>query len=83
MSEKWNDLDRNTKSYISTQSAGVRQANRFVALMDNFNRVQEINNELMRSGGTLNQNYVKYLNSVEASANRARVSFEQMWIEEG
>lgn len=80
LSLQWGDLDQNTKMYIATQGAGVRQANRFLATMDNFNRVQQINNDLMGAGGTLNKSYAKYLDSVEASANRARASFEEMWI---
>ena len=72
--------DRNTKMYISTQAAGTRQQNRFLAIMDNFNRVMEINEELMDSAGTLSESYSIYLNSVEASANRTKASLEQMWI---
>ena len=80
LSTKWGDLDKNTQMYIATQSAGVLQQNRFIAIMDNFNRVQEIHNDLVSTGGELNQNYAKYLDSVEASANRARASFEEMWV---
>ena len=49
--------------------------------MENFGRVQGINNELMEAGGTLNESYAIYLDSVEASANRAQASFEAMWID--
>jgi TP901 family phage tail tape measure protein len=81
LNEKWGTLDKNTKMYIATQAAGVRQQNRFLAIMDNYNRVQEIQNELVGAAGTTNEQYAAYLNSVEAAANRAKVAFEQMWIE--
>ncbi len=76
----WGDLDKNTKSYISTQAAGIRQQNRFAALIGGFNRVLEINNELTESGNTLNESYSIYLNSVEAAANKASVSLSNLWI---
>lgn len=80
LSNIWNNLDKNTKMYIATQAAGVRQQNRFLAIMESFGRIQEVNNELMESGGSLNEAYSVYLNSVEASANRAKASLQQMWI---
>jgi len=76
----WDTLDKNTKMYIATQAAGVRQQNRFLAIMENFNRVLEIENQLMDAGGTTNLYYARYLNSVEAAANRSRVALEQLWI---
>lgn len=76
----WNSLDKNTQQYVSTQVAGVRQISRFQALMQNYNRSLEINNELMDASGTLNEQYSKYLKSAEASAQSAKVAFEQMWM---
>ena len=80
LSETWGTLDKNTKMYIATQAAGLRQQNRFLAIMDNYNRVQEIGNELTDAAGTTMQQYSKYLDSVEASANKAQVAFEKMWL---
>lgn len=80
LNKVWGNLDKNTKMYISTQAAGVRQQNRFLAIMDNFNRVQEINNELIDSGGTLTGAYGVYLDSVEASANKTKAALQEMWI---
>ena len=80
LSEKWLYLDKNTKLYIATQAAGVRQQNRFLAIMENYNRTQEIQNELVDVAGTTNKQYAEYLNSVEAAANRAKVAVEQMWL---
>lgn len=77
---KWSSLDKNTQQYLSTQIAGVRQISRFQALMENYNRSLEINNELMDASGTLNEQYSKYLNSAEAAAQNAKVAFEQMWM---
>ncbi|HSH52727.1 MAG TPA: phage tail tape measure protein, partial [Bacteroidales bacterium] len=76
----WGDLDKNTKMYIATQAAGTRQQNRFLAIMNSFTRIQEINNELMESGGTLVEGYATYLNSVEAASNKAKASLENLWV---
>ncbi len=80
LSYKWKDLDKNTQMYVATQAAGVRQQNRFLAIMDNYSRVLEINNQLTDAAGTTNLHYSRYLNSVEAAANRTQVAIEQLWI---
>lgn len=80
LSIKWNNLDKNTKMYIATQAAGVRQQNRFLAIMENYNRVQEIQNQLTDAAGTSNKQYAEYLKSTEAAANRAKVAMQQMWL---
>lgn len=80
LSYKWKDLDKNTQMYVATQAAGVRQQNRFLAIMGNYSRVLEINNQLTDAAGTTNLHYSRYLNSVEAAANRTQVAIEQLWI---
>lgn len=74
----WESLDKNTKNYIATAAAGANQRNRFLAIMNNFNRVQEVHNELMASEGTLNQSYGVYIDSIEAKYNRLEVTLERI-----
>gem|GEM_PF-2904425 len=81
LSGEWVGLTKNQKAYVATQAAGVRQQNRFFALMNNFNRTQQIHNELINSAGTLTQGYSTYLTGLEASSNRAQVALEKLWIE--
>lgn len=80
LSVGWEGLDKNTRAYIATQAAGVRQQNRFFALMDNFNKVQAINNDLTHSAGTLQQSYMTYLDSTEASSKRLQASLDKLWM---
>ena len=80
LSELWPTLDKNTKAYIATQAAGVRQQNRFFALMGDFNRVQAINNDLTYAAGTLQQSYATYLTSSEAASKRLQASIQQLWV---
>lgn len=72
LNKVWGTLDKNTQNYIATASAGANQRNRFLAIMENFNRVQQIHNELLDADGTLTQGYGVYLDSVEASMNRLK-----------
>ena len=80
LSGVWGDLDKNTKSYIATQAAGVRQQNRFFAVMDNFNKVQAINNDLAFAAGTLQSSYATYMTGTEAAAQRLKSTLDKLWM---
>jgi TP901 family phage tail tape measure protein len=76
LSEKWDSLDKNTQRYIATIMAGNRQQSRFIALVDNWERLDEIsnvaNNEADDAG--LLQ-YSKTLDSLDAKINNLKTSF--------
>lgn len=74
----WETLDKNQQAYVATQAAGVRQQNRFFAIMNNFNRVQAINNDLLASSGDLNRAQATYMTSLEASQNRYKTALESL-----
>ena len=76
----WDDLDRNTQAYVATQAAGTRQQNRFYAVMNNFNKVQGVQNDLLNAGGSLQKAYSTYTDSSEAATKRLKASMERMWI---
>jgi hypothetical protein len=42
LSGKWNTLDKNTQRYIATIAAGSRQQSRFIAMMQDYGRTQEL-----------------------------------------
>jgi TP901 family phage tail tape measure protein len=42
LSSKWDGLDKNTQRYIATIAAGSRQQSRFIAMMSNYGRTQEL-----------------------------------------
>jgi TP901 family phage tail tape measure protein len=42
LSSKWDSLDKNTQRYIATIMAGNRQQSRFIALVDNWERLDEV-----------------------------------------
>lgn len=77
----WDTLTKNQQAYIATTSAGVRMQNRFFAVMNNFERVKTITDATAQSANAMNRAYTTYLDSVEASSNRAKAAMEQLWIE--
>jgi TP901 family phage tail tape measure protein len=76
---QWDSLNKNTKAYLATQIAGVRQQNRFFAVMSDFNRVLEIQNQLVNAKGTLDTGYEVYLSGIEAQANATKSALEGLY----
>ncbi len=84
--EDWNKYSENTQRAIAT-TLGIRQFNRFSSLMEGFSssigetsRYIEIYDEALNASGETNKQYVVYLDSVAAANNRAKASFEKMFI---
>jgi TP901 family phage tail tape measure protein len=42
LSSKWGGLDKNTQRYIATIAAGSRQQSRFIAMMQDYGRTQQL-----------------------------------------
>ena len=80
LSYKWQELDWNTKAYIANLWAGMEQQSSFIAVMENFNRVQSIHNDLLNSAGTLSQRYAEQLNSIQGSTGNVIESFGKMYV---
>lgn len=77
LSGVWEELDQNTKNYVATSAAGAQQRNRFLAIMENFNRVQQIHSDLLISEGTLMDGYGMYLDSTEAKIKSFTSTLEE------
>lgn len=73
----WNDLDKNTQRYIATQTAGARQQSRFIAMMQNNARTQELLSYAYDSEGASQKQFEKTLDSLEAKINK----FKNAWNE--
>jgi hypothetical protein len=57
LSEKWNTLDTNTQRYIATIAAGSRQQSRFIAMMQDHGRTQELVVAANNSAGASNEQF--------------------------
>lgn len=75
----WNTLDNRTQSYISTAMAGVRQASRFLTLMEGQAETVDMYNVAMEAAGTTQESYNRYLQSTEAYLNRLKATGEGVW----
>jgi TP901 family phage tail tape measure protein len=51
LSSKWDGLDKNTQRYIATIAAGSRQQSRFIAMMSDYGRTQELVTAANNSAG--------------------------------
>jgi TP901 family phage tail tape measure protein len=65
LAKKWDSLDTNTQRYIATIAAGSRQQSRFIAMMSDYGRTQELVGEAQNSAGASSKQYEKTLDSLE------------------
>jgi hypothetical protein len=64
LAEKWDTLDVKTQRYIATTAAGSRQQSRFIAMMSNYGRTQELVSAANNSAGASQEQYAKTLESL-------------------
>lgn len=75
---KWSKLTSVEKSAIATQVAGTRQANIFIATMDNYNKVTDATKVSQDSAGTATEKYEHYLDSLDAKVNQFISTWDKM-----
>lgn len=66
LASKWDTLDMNTQRYIATIAAGSRQQSRFVAMMSDYSRTQELVNAANNAAGASNEQFAKTLDSLQS-----------------
>lgn len=70
LAERWDSLDLATQRYLATQAAGSRQQSRFLAMMSNYSRTQELVKAAYNSTGASQKQFEKTLDSLEAKINK-------------
>lgn len=80
LSEKWDSLDKNTQRYIATIMAGNRQQSRFIALVDNWERLDEVAAAAQDSEDAGLLQYAKTLDSLETKLNNIKTSFQEFYM---
>ena len=86
LSSKWGTLDKNTQRYIATIAAGSRQQSRFIAMMQDYNRTQELVTAANNSSGASNRQFEKTMDSLEAKLqklNNAWTEFSTSLLDNG
>ena len=76
---KWETLDKNQQVALAQTTAGVRQYNQFMALFDNWDKVEQNLTLAATAEGTLDQQAEIYAESWEAASNRVRASLEGLF----
>ena len=80
LSEKWDGLDKNTQRYIATIMAGNRQQSRFIALVDNWERLDEVSAAAANSADAGLLQYAKTLDSLDTKLNTLKTNFQQFYM---
>ena len=77
LSSKWDSLDKNTQRYIATIAAGSRQQSRFIAMMSDYGRTQELVTAANNSAGASQKQYEKTLDSLESKLNELKNAWQE------
>ena len=76
LSSKWADLDTNTQRYIATIAAGSRQQSRFIAMMSDYSRTQELVSAANSSAGASNEQFEKTMDSLESKLSELKNAWD-------
>lgn len=76
LSSKWDGLDTNTQRYIATIAAGSRQQSRFIAMMSDYGRTQELVSAANSSAGASNKQFEKTMDSLQSKLNELKNAWD-------
>lgn len=79
VAKSWNTYSSVQQASIAKAFSGTRQQNRFLALMEGYNKTLELTEDAANSAGTAVEKFNKsYKESLEAKTNTLQASFESM-----
>ena len=78
LGRKWDTLNTNQQAAVAKALAGTRQQSRLIAMMSDYERVIELQEIAQRSAGATSAQASVYLQGIEASLNKIRVSYEKI-----
>lgn len=76
---KWNTIGKDQQIALAQTVAGVRQYNQFIALMDNWDFMQENLRTVAKASGTLDEQAQIYAESWEAARKRVQAAAEGIY----
>ncbi len=79
----WDTLSENEQKYIALTSAGARQQQNFVALMENWNQVAKATTTAYTSMGSAQKENEKVIDSVSKKIEILKSQFQQIVLEGG
>ncbi len=78
LGKKWDTLNTNQQAAIAKALAGTRQQSRLIAMMDDYERVTELQDIAQRSAGATMAQMSTYMEGMEAALNRVNVAWEKI-----
>lgn len=81
LSAKWSTLNSVQKTYIAEQSAGVRQKNIFLTMMNQYARTVDLTTDALNAQGFAEDANAIRMDSIEAKANQLQASLAGFWTE--
>lgn len=79
--QKWDTLSVNQQANVAVALAGTRQQSRLIAMMQDFDRTQELVNISMTSAGATAAQHRKYMEGLEAATTRLTTGYQQLITE--
>ena len=83
LAERWDTLSTNTQRYIATIAAGSRQQSRFIAMMSDYARTQQLVGAANTAAGASSQQYEKTLDSLQTKLNQLKNGFTEFTLSIG
>ena len=77
LSSKWDTLDKNTQRYIATIAAGSRQQSRFIAMMSDYERTQELVTAANNSAGASQRQFEKTTETLAFKIERLKNAWHE------
>lgn len=77
LASKWDTLDFTTQRYIATTAAGSRQQSRFIAMMSDYSRTQELVSAAYNSAGASQEQFEKTLDSLDSKLTKLKNAWDQ------
>ena len=77
LASKWDNLDQIQQRYIATMAAGSRQQSRFIAMMQDYGRTQQLVSAAENASGASQEQYQKTLESLETKLNKLKNAWNE------
>lgn len=77
LAEKWDSLTNVQQRYIATQAAGSRQQSRFIALMSDYARTQELVGAAYNANGAAAEQFEKTQDSLQSKLARLKNAWDE------
>ncbi len=77
LASKWDTLTSVQQRYIATQAAGSRQQSRFIAMMQDYARTQELVGKAYNANGAAARQFEKTQESLESKLNRLKNAWNE------